>query len=46
MNAELTVPHSVEAEQAFLGALLIDPEAVHKVRGIVEPEDLYVVRHQ
>jgi replicative DNA helicase len=46
MSEDLRTPYSIEAEQAFLGALLIDPEAVHKVRGIVEPEDLYVVRHQ
>ena len=50
MNEQMTIergmPFSIGAEQAFLGALLIDPEAVHKTRPLVRSEDLYVVRHQ
>lgn len=34
-------PHSLEAEQTVLGALLIDPEAMVKVSEILKPEDFY-----
>lgn len=30
----------MNAERALLGALLIDPEAVRRVRGLVSPDDL------
>ena len=40
------VPHNVEAEQAVLGALLIDPDAIYKVNTFVRPNDFYVERHQ
>ena len=40
------VPHNVEAEQAVLGALLIDPDAIFKVNTFVRAEDFYVERHQ
>jgi len=46
MKADATLPFNVGAEQAFLGALLIDPEAIHKVRALVRTEDLYVTRHR
>ena len=46
MNAEMMrMPHSLEAEHAFLGAMVIDPEAVHRVSA-VKPEDLYWQRHR
>jgi replicative DNA helicase len=34
-------PHSLEAEQTVLGALLMDPEAMVKVSEILRPEDFY-----
>lgn len=40
------VPHNVEAEQAVLGALLIDPDAIFKVNTFVRAADFYVERHQ
>jgi replicative DNA helicase len=40
------VPHNVEAEQAVLGALLIDPDAIFKVNTFVRYQDFYVERHQ
>jgi len=40
------VPHNVEAEQAVLGALLIDPDAVYKVNTFLRGEDFYVERHE
>ena len=39
-------PHSTEAEEAVLGSLMIDPEAVLRVAGFLRPEHFYVVKHQ
>ena len=44
MDEELTtrqVPHSLEAEQAVLGSILIDSRCITDVVGIVQPEDFY-----
>ncbi|HYC55780.1 MAG TPA: replicative DNA helicase [Candidatus Binatia bacterium] len=38
-------PHSLEAEESVLGALLIDPEAFDKIADIVRTPDYYVERH-
>jgi replicative DNA helicase len=35
-------PHNAEAEQACLGAILIDPEAVANVLRFIRPDDFYV----
>jgi len=40
------VPHNVEAEQAVLGALLIDPDAIYKVSTFLRADDFYVAKHQ
>ncbi len=42
---EKTVPHNIEAEEAVLGALLIDPEALFRVAPFLRPEDFYVQRN-
>jgi replicative DNA helicase len=34
-------PHSLEAEQTVLGALLMDPDAIVKISDLVQPEDFY-----
>jgi len=39
-------PHDTDAERAVLGCLLLDPEAVHAVRDVVEPNDFYAEKHQ
>jgi replicative DNA helicase len=39
------VPHNIEAEQAVLGALLIDPDAIFKVNTFLHAADFYVERH-
>jgi replicative DNA helicase len=39
-------PHSVEAEEAVLGAILINPEALFEVLPFLRAEDFFVVRHQ
>jgi replicative DNA helicase len=35
-------PHNAEAEQACIGAVLIDPESVANVLRFLRPEDFYV----
>lgn len=39
-------PHNLEAEQACLGSLLIDPDAILKVADIIEPDDFYSEKHR
>ncbi len=36
------VPHNVEAEEAVLGSLLIDPEALFRVSPFLKPDDFYI----
>lgn len=40
-GAERQLPQNVEAEQALLGALLIDAEAIAPIAAILKPEDFY-----
>ena len=39
------LPHDLDAEQAVLGCLLIDGEAILKVRDILDPADFYAERN-
>lgn len=39
------VPNNIEAEQAVLGALLIDPDAIIKVVPILHAADFYLEKH-
>ncbi len=39
------VPHNVEAEEAVLGSLLIDPDAVIRVVAFLHPDDFYIVKN-
>ena len=39
-------PHSIEAEEAVLGSILIDPEAVSRVSEFLKVDDFYIVKHQ
>ena len=41
MYSERMPPHDLDAEEAVLGALLIDPEAIFKVVALLKPEDFY-----
>ena len=34
-------PHSIEAEEAVLGSLLIDPDAIFEVSTFLKPESFY-----
>jgi len=38
-------PHNREAEEAVLGSLLIDPDAIIRVATFLAPEDFYLERH-
>jgi len=38
-------PHNIEAEEAILGSLLIDPDAIIRVSTFLQPTDFYVERH-
>ena len=39
-------PHSLEAEQSVLGAILIDSQCITEVVGIVKPEDFYLQQNR
>ena len=41
-----TVPANLEAEQAVLGSLLIDPDAIIKIASSIRDSDFYRERHQ
>lgn len=38
-------PHSLESEEAVLGSILIDPEAILQVDEFLQPEHFYLVRN-
>jgi len=38
-------PQNLDAEQAVLGALLLDNEALYRVMGLIKPEDFYRQSH-
>ena len=40
------VPYSLEAEQAVLGAIIIDSERFDDITGVITSEDFYVERHR
>jgi replicative DNA helicase len=40
------VPHSREAEEAVIGAVLINPEAYYDVAQFLQAEDFYIHRHR
>lgn len=42
---ERTMPCSVEAEQAVLGAVLIDPSCMDELTGMLTQEDFYLAEH-
>lgn len=40
---DIRLPHSIEAEQAVLGAVMIEPRTIHALD--LTPEDFFTVRH-
>jgi replicative DNA helicase len=41
MAEEKIPPHDIEAEEAVIGSLLIDPDAILKIAASLKPEDLF-----
>jgi replicative DNA helicase len=41
-NSNQLPPNSVESEQAVIGSLLIDPDALHMISDFLKPEDFYI----
>ena len=41
-----TPPNDVDAEKSVLGAILIDPEGIHKIADIINEEAFYDARHR
>ena len=41
-----SVPHNREAEEAVVGAVLINPEVYYDVTQFLQPEDFYIHRHR
>ena len=39
-------PHNVEAEEAVIGSLLIDPDAIIRVEKILSPADFFIVKNE
>ncbi|MFH1187666.1 MAG: DnaB-like helicase N-terminal domain-containing protein, partial [bacterium] len=39
-------PQNIEAEQSFLGSLLIDKDAIIKIADIIRPENFYKEKHR
>ena len=46
MYAERVLPHDIEAEEAVIGALLIDGDAIHEIASILSPDDFYRERNR
>ncbi len=46
LDQQQELPHSLEAEKALLGAVLIDPDRLTQIGDLVEPENFYVSAHQ
>jgi replicative DNA helicase len=40
------VPHSIEAEEAVIGALLINPDSYYNIAQFLKAEDFYIHRHR
>ncbi len=41
MYQEISLPHDVDAEEATLGSLLIDPQAIFKIQHFLRSDDFY-----
>lgn len=45
-NYDRTPPHNIEAEQAVIGAIFLEPEAFSSASELLLPEDFYRASHQ
>lgn len=46
MYVERLPPNDIEAEEAVVGSILIDPEAIYRVSSFLKPEDFYRERNR
>ena len=46
MYAEKLPPHDPDAEEAVVGSLLIDGEAINRIASLVKPDDFYRERNR
>ncbi len=44
-QADRLAPHSVEAEEALLGSILIDPSALNDVAAFLQADDFFIVKN-
>ncbi len=44
-SLERNMPSNIEAEQAVLGALLLDPDAITHIAAFLRPKDFYLEKH-
>jgi replicative DNA helicase len=44
-SPDTLAPHSAEAEEAVLGAVLVNPETLLEVAAFLQPEDFFLLRH-
>lgn len=44
-QSEKIAPHSVEAEEAVLGSILINPDALFEVAPFLQASDFFIIRH-
>ncbi|HPU59070.1 MAG TPA: DnaB-like helicase N-terminal domain-containing protein, partial [Candidatus Avimonas sp.] len=42
----LNMPYSLEAEQAVLGSILLDPQCIYSVADVLRPDHFYLKEHQ
>ncbi|MHC5728601.1 MAG: DnaB-like helicase N-terminal domain-containing protein, partial [Nostoc sp.] len=45
-NSDKLPPCNIEAEEAILGGILIDPEAIYRVKDRLKPEHFYIGAHR
>src|SRR5574341_1470561 len=45
LRTDQLAPHSIEAEEAVLGSILINPESLYEVLPFLKGEDFFIVRH-
>ena len=46
MRVEKSMPHSLEAERALLGSILLDNASLNAIAGILSPNDLFTDSHR
>ena len=45
-NAGLVPPQNIQAEEAVLGGILLDPDAIGRIADLIKPEAFYINAHQ